>query len=441
MNGSTMFARRLLVSLLSTSPLKRPGNVCLFSYRFQSNLKNIENNRHRESSFHDAKLREIIETSNLGKGQNLSPEPVATVSEGFQYKADVSDSPQIDKAKAAEKACEGHTKHNNEGAYLTQRLVEDFHAKLEKIPGKTEQKRKEWVKKIEEGMNSFQDVLSLGSKMLNDLTGYSIMESLKASIHDLEKILKEKKEQVRVCKDTYSQAIARRSQLQKEMNELLTRKHNWSPMDLERFTELYRNDHKYEQEEVNSLQRLNEAEQEVDAIQLRLTQEILSRYHEEQIWSDKIRRASTWGTWAIMIANLFLFVIATFLVEPWKRRRLVASFEERVKELLAEKEISIPEKKKEESINLFPAEPSSLSVSPFSNSNSSPLSSSTYQLAFSGASSWAGLKCLALQSYDAFTSDKISKLEISKSDFYVVAALTSIVSLSIGTFLTSLIVK
>lgn len=435
-----MFARRLLGSVLSTSPLKRPGNVCLFSYRFQSNFKNIENkNRHQESSFHDAKLREIIETSNLGKSQRISPGPPASASESFQYKADVSDSPQIDKTKEAGKTRDEDPKHNNEGANLTQQLVEDFQARLEKLPGQTEQKRKEWVKKIEEGMSSFQDVLSLGSRMLNDLTGYSVMESLKASIHELEKTLKEKKEEVRDCKDTYSQAIARRSQLQKEMNELLTRKHNWSPMDLERFTELYRNDHKYEQEEVNSLQRLNEAEQEVDAIQLRLTQQILSRYHEEQIWSDKIRRASTWGTWAIMVANLFLFVIATFLVEPWKRRRLVASFEERVKELLAEKEMPIPEQKKEESTNVVPAETSSFSFSPFS--SSSPPPSSTYEFTFSGASSWAGLKHLALQSYEAFTSEKISKLEISKSDFYIVAALTSIVSISIGTILTSLLVK
>ena len=34
--------------------------------------------------------------------------------------------------------------------------------------------------------------------------------------------------------------------IHKEVNELLTRKHNWSLNDLERFTELYRNDHENE---------------------------------------------------------------------------------------------------------------------------------------------------------------------------------------------------
>lgn len=56
------------------------------------------------------------------------------------------------------------------------------------------------------------------------------------------------------------------------------------------------------------------------------------RYHEEQIWSDKIRRASTWGTFALMGVNVLLFVVVQVGLEPWRRKRLVKGFEEKVKE-------------------------------------------------------------------------------------------------------------
>lgn len=60
---------------------------------------------------------------------------------------------------------------------------------------------------------------------------------------------------------------------------------------------------------------------------------ILGRYHEEQIWSDKIRSASTYGQMTALGLNLFVFVLAIVLVEPWKRKRLTATFEKKVDEM------------------------------------------------------------------------------------------------------------
>ena len=66
----------------------------------------------------------------------------------------------------------------------------------------------------------------------------------------------------------------------------------------------------------------------------KLSASILARYHEEQIWSDKIRRMSTWGTWGLMGVNVLLFLVFQIAVEPWRRRRLVKGFEEKVMEAL-----------------------------------------------------------------------------------------------------------
>lgn len=142
------------------------------------------------------------------------------------------------------------------------------------------------------------------------------------------------REIVQKCKATYASAIAQRSDSQREVNELLQRKHAWSPADLERFTELYRNDHANQHAEKQAEEQLSEAERSLEDSLSQMTRLISARYHEEQIWSDKIRRASTWGTWVLMGFNVLLFLVVQLGLEPWKRRRLVGSFEEKVKEAL-----------------------------------------------------------------------------------------------------------
>lgn len=150
----------------------------------------------------------------------------------------------------------------------------------------------------------------------------------------VEQVTAQSRDQVRKCKEQYAFAISNRSASQREVNELLQRKHAWSPTDLERFTELYRNDHANQNAEAKSEEMLNEAELALEASQSQMTRLISARYHEEQIWSDKIRRASTWGTWVLMGFNIFLFIVVQLGLEPWKRKRLVGSFEEKVKSAL-----------------------------------------------------------------------------------------------------------
>lgn len=136
------------------------------------------------------------------------------------------------------------------------------------------------------------------------------------------------------AREAYSTAISQRSSSQREVNELLQRKHAWSPNDLERFTALYRSDHANEQSESSAQERLAMAERQAEEATAKLSASILARYHEEQIWSDKIRRMSTWGTWGLMGVNVLLFLIFQIGVEPWRRKRLVKGFEDKVMEAL-----------------------------------------------------------------------------------------------------------
>ncbi|RPB18548.1 hypothetical protein L211DRAFT_843452 [Terfezia boudieri ATCC MYA-4762] len=205
-----------------------------------------------------------------------------------------------------------------------------------KLPSTIESKRIEISKRISAAMNDLQGTLFVAGKRLNEVTGYAGIEQMKKAIEAQEAHVRNSRAEVRAAKEAYQQAINRRSASQREVNELLQRKHAWSPSDLERFTSLYRNDHANEQEEVAAQERLAKAERVTDEAQSLLTKNILTRYHEEQIWSDKIRSASTWVTWALMGFNVFLFVIVQLGLEPWRRRRLVGGFEEKVREVIQE---------------------------------------------------------------------------------------------------------
>ena len=139
----------------------------------------------------------------------------------------------------------------------------------------------------------------------------------------------------RDAKVAYEEAVQKRSDSQREVNSLLERKSIWTDTDVSRFTALVRQDHALEQEEARAktavAQTEDDTEREFDA----LMRTILARYHEEQIWSDKIRSVSTYGQLAVLGVNVLVFVFAIALVEPWKRRRLAQTFERKVEELEA----------------------------------------------------------------------------------------------------------
>ncbi|EJS42201.1 she9p [Saccharomyces arboricola H-6] len=208
--------------------------------------------------------------------------------------------------------------------------------KIEGLPSEREQHRKKWSRKLEFYFDSLQETLFTATRALNDVTGYSSIQKLKSSISLMEKKLEATKKEHKMYKAQYANAIDERAQSQREVNELLQRQSAWSSSDLERFTQLYKNDAMNAKQEQELKDKVKDIENKEEQLNDDLYRAILTRYHEEQIWSDKIRRTSTWGTFILMGMNIFLFVVLQLLLEPWKRKRLVGSFEDKVKSALDE---------------------------------------------------------------------------------------------------------
>lgn len=191
------------------------------------------------------------------------------------------------------------------------------------LPSSAESRRSALNLRFSEAMDRLQARALTASQTLNDVTGYSAIEAIKAQNDQMELSLDSAQEQVRAARAAYKTSNTKRAATQREVTTLLARKDTWSPTDLERFTELYRTDHELEGAVAAAQEALTEAEAEEQSLNQRLNAGILKRYHEEQIWSDRIRRASTWGTWGLMGMNFVLFVLLQFFAEPWRRRRLV----------------------------------------------------------------------------------------------------------------------
>ena len=172
-------------------------------------------------------------------------------------------------------------------------------------------------------MDNLQSRVLVASQTLNDLTGYSAIEAIKAKNGLLEDDLAAAQSRLRGARQGYKTLNATQAATQREVTTLLARKDTWSPSDLERFTTLYRSGHELEAQVAQAAADLTEAEAEESKLSAALTAGILRRYHEEQIWSDRIRRQSTWGTWGLMGINILLFLVLQFVAEPWKRARLI----------------------------------------------------------------------------------------------------------------------
>lgn len=213
----------------------------------------------------------------------------------------------------------------------SERRVDDIVQDIGHLPSESEKRRSNLVKWFSDKMDNFQATLFTAGQALNDATGYSAIERLKRAIDVEEQHMHSYRHQVSRCKAQYEEAVTKRSETQKEINELLQRKSQWAPSDLERFTQLYRDNHGNESAVETAKQQLNEAELALEESRSAAAKLIGARYREEQIWSDKIRRASTWGTWGLMGFNVVLFIVVQLGLEPWKRKRLVGSFEDKVK--------------------------------------------------------------------------------------------------------------
>lgn len=192
------------------------------------------------------------------------------------------------------------------------------------------------LNKFQSGLLRYTNLFKLRSdnistefnRTLNQITGYEECEKLRNVVKASDEHFRRVREELRQSRSDFDKAIQSRSQCQKELNALLQRKQTWLDEDLMRFTELYRKEMRLEQAESEAKMTNERLEQEVDQAHGSLMNALRERYQEEQLWSDKIRRLSTFGTFSLMALNLLLFLVIQLYIEPRKRRGYITNFED-----------------------------------------------------------------------------------------------------------------
>ncbi|KAL9556728.1 hypothetical protein PS6_002208 [Mucor atramentarius] len=211
-------------------------------------------------------------------------------------------------------------------AYI-EKLQHDMKPRLEPYITKLNN-ASEQLKRLTSDVSDSKEALQRASRALNELTGYDQIDAVKQKVNNQATLFETTRDQVQAAKRAYEDAIETRSTTQRGINELLQRKHLWTGDDVTKFTELYRLEHAHSQAETLAKEKYQACEKQMDREYMELARSIMERYHEEQLWSDKIRSVSTYGTWALMVVNLLLFVAVQTVFEPRKRKRLTDRFEE-----------------------------------------------------------------------------------------------------------------
>jgi sensitive to high expression protein 9 len=86
---------------------------------------------------------------------------------------------------------------------------------------------------------------------------------------------------------------------------------------------LIRSEHLNDKAVREAKEAVTDAEASLEDARRHLEKRERAQYHEEQIWSDTIRRNSTWVTFGLMGVNIFLLLLSLLILEPWRRRRMV----------------------------------------------------------------------------------------------------------------------
>lgn len=146
-----------------------------------------------------------------------------------------------------------------------------------------------------------QQLESLG-KRWNAYSGYEEVLEAKAQVLEAEVELKQLRDEQSILRQEYMKAISKRAGSQQTVNKLLQRREDWSDADLNAYMELVKSEHVEARSEREATERYELIGNRVNAAWDDVVRKTLERYHQEQIWSDRVRAGSTYGS--MIIAGL-----------------------------------------------------------------------------------------------------------------------------------------
>lgn len=137
----------------------------------------------------------------------------------------------------------------------------------------------------------------------NTYSGYASIDLAKQRVHEAEQRLASLRSDQQQVRERYVSAVSQRASSQRTINDLLSRKSSWSDEDLVSYTKLLRSEHAESRAEEEARAEFEEAERRVGKGWDEVVKRTLERYHDEQVWSDRVREVSSYTQLAAVGLN------------------------------------------------------------------------------------------------------------------------------------------
>uniref|UniRef100_A0A7S2LNF2 Sensitive to high expression protein 9, mitochondrial n=1 Tax=Leptocylindrus danicus TaxID=163516 RepID=A0A7S2LNF2_9STRA len=171
---------------------------------------------------------------------------------------------------------------------------------------------------------------------IQEMLGEEQISSLKQSVISASSKFDEATANVESARISVRKLQGEYEEHQKEHLAILMRRDNWTESDIQRFAEITSNEVRVKRELEEKRKNLQRYEEEQGLRQINYMDAIRVRYHEEQLWQDKWRVISTYGTWALIGLNSLIFVGGQYFHQIREEERMA-----QMNNLLNEKLVSI----------------------------------------------------------------------------------------------------
>jgi len=168
----------------------------------------------------------------------------------------------------------------------------------------------------------------------NEHSGTHEISKLKELVHNSSLKFDKQQRLVADARKAVDHALSAWEDSQIKHAQLMQVREKWTPAQALEFAKLLEKEVQVRSNLEQAKKDLAEKETHQSKLQIDYMNNLRKRYHEEQIWTDKWRILSTYGTWGLIALNSVVFLISQYLFRVRERSRM-KDFEALLKETLS----------------------------------------------------------------------------------------------------------
>mmetsp|Transcript_23221 Transcript_23221/g.38258 ORF Transcript_23221/g.38258 Transcript_23221/m.38258 type:complete len:442 (-) Transcript_23221:68-1393(-) len=168
----------------------------------------------------------------------------------------------------------------------------------------------------------------------NEHSGTHEISKLKELVHNSSLKFDKQQRLVADARKAIDHALSTWEESQIKHAQLMQVRDKWTPAQALEFAKLLEKEVQVRSNLEQAKKDLAEKETHQSKLQIDYMNNLRKRYHEEQIWTDKWRILSTYGTWGLIALNSVVFLISQYLFKVRERSRM-KDFETLLKETLS----------------------------------------------------------------------------------------------------------